>query len=329
MKFRAIETPRRLWAGLPPTVRGALWMLLACAFFAVMGATIRHLSRTLPTFELIFFRNAIAFLCMMPWVLHVGFAALRTSNFKLYAGRSVIAFLSMALWFTALAAMPLAEAVALSFTAPMFGTVLAVLFLGEIVRLRRWSATIIGFLGAMVILRPGVADVTYAHVIVMASALTSAINSIVVKKLTRTENPNTIVTYMTMLTTPFALLLALPGWIWPSLDAWIWILVLGAAGTIGHLASTRAFKHIDASLVMTFDFARLPFSALVAWFAFAESPDRWTWIGGAIIAASSVYITRREAKLARQGALAEPSHPVLAAETGTKLHPGVGRKADG
>jgi drug/metabolite transporter (DMT)-like permease len=287
------------WQRLSPTLRGALWMLLACLAFAGMGATARHLAQVLPPLEVVFFRNALALVWMIPWILRVGLAGLRTAHFGAYVGRSALAFVSMACWFTALATLPLAEAIALGFTQPLFATVLAVVLLHEIVRLRRWTATVIGFLGAMVILRPGIEAITLAHVLVLLSSATGAITMVVVKRLTRTEDPNTIVTYMTLLTAPVALLIALPGWVWPSPANWVWLIVLGLLGTIGHQGSTRAFKLLDASLAASLDFIRLPLAAMIAWIAFAETPDRWTWIGGAMIGGASIYIAHREAQLAR------------------------------
>ena len=93
--------PRRRWKSLSPTPRGVAWMLIACVAFAGMGATVRHLTRYLPPQELIFFRNALALIWMFPWIAHVGFAALRTTHFRMYVGRSALAFISMLCWFTA------------------------------------------------------------------------------------------------------------------------------------------------------------------------------------------------------------------------------------
>lgn len=292
------------WSRLPPTPRGVLWMVGACVAFACMGVTARYLARFVPPQELVFFRNVLALAWMLPWLIRVGPAGLRTSNFRMYVGRSVLAFVAMACWFTAIASLPLAEAIALSFTQPLFATVLAVLLLGEVVRLRRWTATTVGFLGAMVILRPGVEEVTLAHMLLLLSSATGAITAIMVKRLTRTEDPNTIVTYMTLLATPLALLTAWPDWIWPGATTWFWLIVLGLLGTVGHQASTRAIRNLDASLVASLDFMRLPLAAGLAWLAFGEVPDIWTWIGGAMIAAASVYIAHREAQLARQRAAA-------------------------
>ncbi|MBM3521379.1 MAG: DMT family transporter [Alphaproteobacteria bacterium] len=295
---------RRDWRNPSPTMRGVLWMLFGCVAFACMGATARHLTQVLPPQEVIFFRNALSLIWMVPWIARVGFTALRTAHFGMYAGRSLLAFLSMLCWFTALANLPLAEAVALGFTQPLFSTVLAVVILGEVVRVRRWTATIVGFLGAMVILRPGLEAFNIAHLLVLGASLTGAITTVVVKQLTRTEDPNTIVTYMTLLTTPFALLIALPVWEWPVAATWFWLVALGFFATCGHQASTRAFKYLDASLVMSLDFIRLPLSATIAWIAFTEVPDMWTWIGGGIIGTATIYIARREAQLARERAAA-------------------------
>lgn len=305
----SLETVARAWGGMPATLRGAAWMLMACVAFAGMGATARYLTRVLPPQELIFFRNAIALAWMLPWIARVGLAGLQTAHFRVYVGRSILAFLSMLCWFTALAALPLAEATALGFTQPLFATVLAVLLLGEVVRLRRWTATVVGFLGAMVILRPGVDEVTFAHVLVLLASATGAVTTVVVKRLTRTEDPNTIVTYMTLLATPLALLVALPVWTWPDGPTWFWLVVLGLLGTIGHQGSTRAFKLLDASLAASLDFIRLPMAAMIAWVAFAEVPDIWTWIGGAIIGGASIYIARREAQLARERTAPAPARP--------------------
>jgi drug/metabolite transporter (DMT)-like permease len=288
------------WGRLRPTPRGVLWMIFACVSFSCMGATARHLTGFLPPEELVFFRNALALAWMTPWILRVGFAGLRTTHFRMYAGRSALAFLSMLCWFTALASLPLAEAIALGFTQPLFATVLAVLLLGEVVRLRRWTATVVGFLGAMVILRPGIEAVTFAHALVLLSSAAGAVTAVLVKQLTRTDDPSTIVTYMTLLATPFALLIALPGWIWPDAWTWFWLVALGLLGTVAHQASTRAIRHLDASLVASLDFMRLPMVAALAFLAFGEIPDRWTWIGGAMIGMASIYIAHREAQLARQ-----------------------------
>jgi drug/metabolite transporter (DMT)-like permease len=274
-------------------------MTSACLAFAAMNVIIRQLSIDLHPFQVVFFRNLAGLAFMLPWLLRVGTSALRTDHHRYYLGRSFIGFLSMLLWFTALAMMPLAEATALSFTSPLFATIFAVILLHEVVRARRWTATIIGFLGAMIILRPGLQELGLPHLLVIVSSAFAGINASLVKQLTRTESANAIVTYMTLYILPMSLIPALFVWVMPPWHTVLWIVVLGAVATVGHQAMTRAFAATDASIVMSFDFGRLPFVALIAWLAFGEVPDVWTWVGAAVIVGSSAYIAHREAKASR------------------------------
>jgi drug/metabolite transporter (DMT)-like permease len=236
---------------------------------------------------------------MLPWLVHVGFSALRTDHHRYYLGRSFLGFMSMLLWFYALAFMPLAEATALSFTSPLFATSFAVVLLHEVVRARRWTATIIGFLGAMIILRPGMSDLDLAHALVLGSSALAGVNAILVKQLTRSESANAIVTYMTLYILPMSLVPALFVWVMPPLHTWPLIVALGLLATLAHQAMTRAFVATDTSVVMSFDYGRLPFVALIAWIVYGEVPDLWTWVGAAVIVGASTYIAHREAANAR------------------------------
>ncbi len=314
------------FAGLPSPVRGAILAITASAFFAGMIGCIRVLSDDLPPLEIVLFRNLFSFAFMLPWLAVAGLSVLRTSHHKLYLGRSMIGFVSMCFWFTGVAYLPLNESTALSFSAPLFASVGAVIFLGEIIRARRWTATVVGFLGAMIILRPGFVDLTWPQGIILASAVTSGINAVMVKQLTRTESPNAIVTYMTLYALPFSVVAASLVWVTPPAHTWSFILLLGFFATAGHLCLTRAFVCMDATSVTALDFSRLPFVALIAWFAFGEAPDMWTWIGAAVIVSATVYITHREAVIARTQARPVATAPIAIAassERGTIATTGV------
>ena len=294
---------------LPGPIQGGLWMTGACLCFAGMNVIIRQLTYDMHPFQVVFFRNLAGLAFMLPWLCQAGMTGLRTDHHRYYLGRSFIGFLSMLFWFTALAMMPLAEATALSFTAPLFATIFAVVLLHEVVRARRWTATVIGFLGAMIILRPGFGELGVAHWLVIASSAMAGVNASLVKQLTRTESANAIVTYMTLYILPMSLVPALFVWVMPPWHTVPFIVGLGLIATIGHQAMTRAFAVTDTSVVMSFDYARLPFVALIAWLAFGEVPDIWTWIGAAVIVGASTYIARREAQVARP---AEPRRIVAA-----------------
>ena len=287
---------------LSPPLAAALYMLAASLFFACLSALIRHLSTTLHPFEVAFFRNLFGLAFMLPWLMRSGVAGLRTGRLKLYWLRSLLGLFSMLCWFSALALVPFTQAVALSFTAPLFSTMGAALVLGETVRRRRWTATLVGFAGVIIILRPGVEGLSLGQLLAVLSAAFSAVTVLMVKELSRTEPANAVVTYMVLLTTPISLVPALFVWQWPGWQAWPFVVGLGALGTLGHLCYTRSFALADASAVMPYDYTRLLFVAAIAWFAFAEAPDLWTWVGAAVIVGSAIYIARREAQLRKPAA---------------------------
>jgi drug/metabolite transporter (DMT)-like permease len=281
--------------GLPAPVRGALWMCAAATAFALMVTLVRHLTDGLHPLQVVFFRTAFGLLAMLPWLLRQGFGVMRTSRLRLHLLRALIGIFAMVGWFTTLSLMPLAEATALSFTAPIFTSVLAVLLLGEVMRARRWSATMIGFLGALVIVRPGFAAIQPAALLAIATAAIWASSTVLIKVMARTESAGAITTYMVLLTTPMTLLAALFVWQNPSLEQLAIAALLGAAGSAGHTCMSRALAAADATLVAPFDYLRLPIVALIAFVAFGEVPSVWVWIGGTVIAASSIYIAHREA----------------------------------
>lgn len=281
-------------------IEGGAWMLSAGLGFAIMIALIRHASKEIHPFEVAFFRNLFGLMWMLPWIVTVGWAGLKTQRLGLYTGRAISGTAAMLTWFWAVTLMPMTEAVALSFTTPFFATIFAVLFLGEIVRVRRWSAIAVGFVGAMVILRPGVEAIRAESLVVIASAVCMACSTVFVKMLSRTESPNAIVVYMVMYLTPLSLIPALFVWTWPSWNVLGWLVLLGFVATLSHLCYTRAFRAADTSAVMPFDFSRLIFSALLGYIVFMEVADVWTWSGAAIIAGSAIYIARREAIAQRE-----------------------------
>lgn len=290
------------FAAIPAPVRGAIWAMVAAFSFACGAALIRHVSQTYHPFEVAFFRNVFGLMFMLPWLLRSGLGALKTKRIGMLTLRAIVALGAMLSWFSALSLMPLGEAIALNFVTPIFATILAALILHEIVRLRRWTAVAIGFLGMLIILRPGVAVIDPAAFLVLLTAACFAASSIIVKILSRTESPNAIVTWMVIYLVPISLIPALFVWETPSLEMMPWLVAVGAATTMGHVGLTRAYNASDASYVQPFQYSMLPFAAVIGYFAFAEVPDLWTWIGAGIIAASSLYIARRETVAAKESA---------------------------
>ncbi len=270
-------------------------MTTSCVFFAVLTGLIRHLSATLDPIEIVFFRNLFGLIVMLPWLMRHGLGTLSTRRPWLHALRAAIGLTAMTSWFTAIARVNLADAVALSFTTPLLATVAAVILLGEVVRARRWSAVLIGFVGAMVILRPGFHEIAPATFLVLLAASMMAVGMPMIRLLSRTDSTGAIVFYMVLFLTPASLVPALFVWRTPTPEELLWLLLLGGAATLGHLCLTRAFTVAEATQVMPFDFIRLPLIALIGYVFFDEALDAWTGVGAAIIVGSSVYIAHREA----------------------------------
>lgn len=285
---------------LNPASRAALLMVGACAGFSGMMAIVRLIAPEIHPFEAAFFRNLVGVLFMIPWILAAPVRGLHTQRPGMHVMRAVIGLAAMLLLFTAVSLLPLAEVTALSFTAPLFATIGAAVILRETVGTRRWMATLIGFCGAMIIIRPGSHAMTPASLIALCSAVGIAAAQLSVKSLSRTEHPAMMVLIMGILMTPMSLIPALFVWIWPSMHALAWMVLMGIVATIGQVLLVHALATADASAVMPFDFSRLIFASALGWLMFGEPPDTWTIVGGAVIVGATVYIARREAKRSRR-----------------------------
>lgn len=287
---------RATWgAALPPSIRGALWMSAGAALFAVMINLVRLLTDHFDPLQVVFFRNVFGLLAVMPWLYRQGFSALHTQRLHLHVVRALFGISAMVLWFTTLSLMPLAEATALSFTAPIFTSILAVFFLREVMHRHRWTAIVMGFLGALIIIRPGVAALNPVAILAIVTALVWGSSTVLLKFMSRGETTSAIVIYLPLFLTPISLLPALIVWQWPSLELWGVAILFGAVGTAGHVCLTRALTVADATSIMPFDYLRLPFVAVIAYAAFGEVADIWVWLGGGLIAGSAIYIAKREA----------------------------------
>jgi drug/metabolite transporter (DMT)-like permease len=273
----------------------------------MMNVLIRIAAQAMHPFEVAFFRCLFGLVFILPWIVRSGPLLLRSRNRGFFLLRAGIGLVSMATWFYGITVVPLATATAVNFTAPLFATLAAALVLHEDVRLRRWSAVVIGFAGVLVIMRPGSARLDANLFLLLLSAATAAMNNITVKFLARTEPPSRIVAFFMIYLTPLSLIPALFVWQWPAPSTFVALIGLGGVGTIAHLSVARALAAADASACAPFEFARLPFAAIIGFACFGEVTDLWTWVGAAIIAVSSIYVAYREARLTRLGRRGERS----------------------
>jgi drug/metabolite transporter (DMT)-like permease len=275
-------------------------MLLAALLFSGLNTTVRLASTQVPVLEVMFFRNFFNLVFMLPWLFRIGLGALRTERLGLHALRSGFGLTSMFLQFTALSLMPLAEATALSFSTPLFATIGVALIVGEKVRARRWIAIAVGFVGVLIMLRPGIEAVSLPALMMLTGSMIVGGGFTCVKLLSRTESPNVMVLYMGLFMAPVSLIPALFVWVWPSPLGWLYLIAVGTCATLAHLCFNRAFAAADASAVLPFDYTRLLIVAFFGFLLFGEMPSIWTWIGAGTIVAANIYIAQREAARARE-----------------------------
>lgn len=302
---------KRWMPGLPAPLEGVLWMAGAAVCWALNTILIRPISLELPPIELLFLRCFFAAILFIPFIAKVGFKGMKMGRPRLYFMRASVMFVSMLMWIYAVKLLPIAEAVSLGFTAPLFATMLAALLLREKVGIRRWTAVFFGFVGALVIIRPGIAVFDTAAIYVLINAATWASAIILSRVMSRTESPTVIVGYMFIMLTPATLIPTLFVWQTPSWTALILVIALASTGTLGHIAVSRALTVAETSVVVPLEYLQLPLAALASYFLFAEVPDIWTPVGAAIIIAAVLYIAHREAVRARAAhkPVPEPAGP--------------------
>ena len=280
--------------------RAVLLMAFSTLLFGLMAVCIRLASTQLHAFEIAFFRNFFGFVFTLPLLYRHGWSILRTDKLPLYFIRCGIGIAGMLAGFWAIVHLPLAQAIALSYSTPLFVTIGAVFVLGEVVRMRRWAAVIIGFIGVLILMHPGADDFSLASLVALFAAVMSASTAIAIKFLSRTEKADAIVIYTTMIWVPLSLVPALFYWTQPTGITWLWVVLSGLFGTAAHMCWTRALKLADASLLTPISFLQVVVVGAFGWFLFDEAVDRWTFIGVGIIFVSNVYIARRESVLARR-----------------------------
>ncbi len=299
----------RTWEGLPANLRGALWMVVATLFLTVMGALVKYLGRELHSFQIVFFRCLIGFVCMLPFIAHAGIRSLATRRPGMHALRTAMGISAMFCVFYAFSHMPFAEAMAIIFSRPLFSVTLAVLLLGETVGWHRTSAAVVGFLGVMMMVKPGTAAFDPVSLVAVTAALLGGFIAIVIKKLARTETTTTIVMWFAVGGTIISFVPMLVVWSAPTLAQWGLLFLVGVLGAAGQISLTRAFSTGETSFVTPFDYMRLVFAALIGLLIFREIPDTWAIIGAVVIVSSGYYIARRELGTGRKRGSRQASTP--------------------
>ena len=272
----------------------ALLAIGATLFGSFMGAGVKLLSNELHPIIICFYRCLMGLIIITPFVARNNFKALQTDNMRLQIFRALINIISMICWFSAIGMMHFEKATALGFTTPLFTTVLAVLILGEVIRFHRTAALLLGFVGILIIIRPGYMPFEFGTILMLIASFSFSFVLIFVKKLSATDSSLTIIFYHLLYMTPAFFILSLFYWQSISLNQLIIFSLMGTSGLLSHWCLAQAFKMSDTTFVMQLQFTKLIWASLIGLFIFAEQPDIWTWVGGVIIFISVVYITYRE-----------------------------------
>jgi drug/metabolite transporter (DMT)-like permease len=280
-------------AGLPVALRGALWMVGALLSFSLMAISVRELLHAMGSFEILFLRSFMSLVFLL-FLLPGHLASLRTRHFGLHVLRNAFHFGGQYAWVYAISILPLATVFAIEFTMPVWATVLAMVFLGERLNQGRVVMLVLGIAGVIVMLRPGVAVIQPAALVMLLGAFAYASTMIATKRLSGYDSAFAILFYMAVIQLPFALVPALPHWVWPGVRDLPWVIALGVVGLSAHYCMTRAFRIADAMVVVPIDFLRLPLIAVVGMLFYGEPLDLAIMLGAAVIFAGTFYSIRRE-----------------------------------
>lgn len=284
------------WLALPPNLRGILWVAVSGVLFAFLNVFTLMPAEHLNSYVMAFLRYLFGALFLMPIILRLGiYRSFHSRRMPLHIFRGALHTSGMMLWFIGLPLTTLAEITALGFTGPIFVTIGAALFLGEDVRMRRWIAVMVGFAGAMIIIRPGFGEIGIGALCVLASTPIFSASNLMSKALARTDSANTIVIWQNMVIVVCAAPFAIAFWQTPLWTDLLWFMAAGLCGTLGHICQQRGYQLADITLLQPIGFLSLIWNTLLGFFLFTQKPDAWTFVGAAVIFASAMYISHREA----------------------------------
>ncbi|MEM9278348.1 MAG: DMT family transporter [Pseudomonadota bacterium] len=292
----SIKSLKASFKGLPDNVKGGFFLMFAAAGFGTMIALIKLAGDNLHVAQILLVRQIVMAIIVAPTILKDFPGSLKTNHMGLQLLRIVLALIAMGFGFTAVIHMPLADATAIGFAKSFFVTICAIFVLNEVIGIRRWSAVIIGFIGVLIVLRPGFDGFTIYGVYALIGAAGAGTVMVVIRILTRTESATTILTYQAL---GVGLAVAIPGiwfWQWPSTYEWMLLIAMGFISYGAQMLNIIAYKYGEASVMASLDYVRLIYSVLFGWLLFNTLPDFWTLFGAMIIILASIYTIHREAQ---------------------------------
>jgi len=277
-----------------PVLNASAWMLGAILSLSAIAISVRELAFHIDTFEMLFFRSLIGLIIVWPFIIIQGRKKIISHHPVAHIIRNITHFAGQYAWYYAIAFIPLAEVFAIEFTTPMWTMLLAALLLAEKITTSRLLALVLGFIGVMVVLRPGIVVIQFASIVMLGGAFCFAITHIYTRKLAQAESPLSILFYMNLIQLPMGLIPTIQLWVSPDALMWFWLTVMGVMAMTAHYCLTRALAVADASLVVPLDFLRLPLIALVGYSFYQESLDWYVLLGATMIFSGNFISVRKE-----------------------------------
>lgn len=274
--------------------KAAAWMMASIALFLLMAVSGREVTREIDVFQAMEMRSVIAFFMLLPFVFREGgFKAMRTGILPSHIARNVAHYVGQFTWLMGITMIPLAQVIAIEFTAPIWAALMAATFLGERLTWRKCVAIGFGLVGVLLIIKPGAVPLDPGHMVVLGAAFFFAVSFIATKFLTRTDSATKIIFWMLIIQSIIGLIPALRAWTWPSAGVWPWIFVIAFTGTFAHFCIAKALSYADATVAMPMDYLRVPLSAVIGYFMYSEGVDTLMAVGAALIVAGNLFNLRR------------------------------------
>jgi len=281
---------------LPDNVKGALILMIAAFGFALMAALIKLAGSRLPVTQILFVRQIGMVIMLLPVLVTHFPDVVRTQRIDLQLTRVLFALIAMLCGFTAIIHMPLAEATALGFAKSFFVTIFAVIVLKETVGVYRWSAVAIGFIGVLIMLRPGTESFSVYGLMAVIGAASAGFVMVIIRLLSRSDSPNTILMFQAVGVAIVMIVPAILNWVPPTPREWAILAAIGFVSFFAQKANIYAFKFGEASMLASLDYVRLIYATLFGWLLFSQLPGVATWVGAGIIVLASIYTVHRESR---------------------------------
>ncbi|MXZ81379.1 MAG: DMT family transporter [Gammaproteobacteria bacterium] len=285
---------------MPELIRGILWMVFSGFLFVTVGVLIKLMESGVPAIQGAFIRYVFGMIIVLPLIPRIRLKQVKRHVYGLYVSRALVHGIAVMLWFFAMATIPLAEVTAIAYSTPIYTTIGAVLVFREHIRIRRVMAVVAGFVGTLIILRPGFLEISMGSLAQVGAAMGFAASFLIAKKLVSIENPYNI---LFMLTAGCGLAL-LPGalavWVTPSLADLVLLFFVACLATLGHYAINKALIAAPLTATQPFIFMQMIWAIGFGYLLFGEIPDVWVIAGGLVILASITYLAHRENASARK-----------------------------